>query len=57
MRRVARGDGLIAGYVWDYAEGMGLIRAFWDAAVELDPAAADLDEGQRFRICQPEALR
>ncbi|MGH3889679.1 MAG: class I SAM-dependent methyltransferase, partial [Pseudonocardiaceae bacterium] len=57
MRRVARADGLIAGYVWDYAEGMGLIRAFWDAAVELDPAAADLDEGQRFRICQPEPLR
>lgn len=26
MRRVARGDGLIAGYVWDYADGMGIIR-------------------------------
>ena len=30
MRRVARPDGLIAGYVWDYAEGMDMIRAFWD---------------------------
>ncbi len=57
MRRVARRDGLIAGYVWDYAEGMGMIRAFWDAAIELDPAAADLDEGQRFPICRPEPLR
>jgi SAM-dependent methyltransferase len=56
MRRVARRDGLIAGYVWDYAEGMGLIRAFWDAAVELDPAVADLDEGQRFPMCRPEPL-
>ena len=57
MRRVAREDGLIAGYVWDYAEGMGLIRAFWDAAVELDAAATNLDEGQRFRMCQSEELR
>ena len=30
---------------------------FWDAAVALDPAALELDEGQRFPICQAEALR
>lgn len=57
MRRVARGDGLIAGYVRDYADGMGIIRAFWDAAIELNPTVTDLDEGQRFRICRPEPLR
>lgn len=57
MRRVTRAGGLVAGYVWDYAEGMGLIRAFWDAAVELDPAAAELDEGRRFPLCRPEPLQ
>jgi trans-aconitate methyltransferase len=49
-------DGLVAAYVWDYAGRMELMRHFWDAAVELDPAAADLDEGLRFPLCRPERL-
>jgi len=57
MRRVTRPGGLIGGYVWDYAEGMQLIRAFWDAACALDPAAVDLDEGRRFTLCRPQPLR
>ena len=32
------------------------MRYFWDVAVELDPAAAKIDEGVRFPICRPEAL-
>jgi hypothetical protein len=32
------------------------MRYFWDAAVVLDPAAAELDEGVRFAICRPERL-
>jgi hypothetical protein len=35
---------------------MQLIRAFWDAAVRLNPAAADLDEARRFPVCRPEPL-
>jgi SAM-dependent methyltransferase len=57
MRRVARPGGTVAAYVWDYAGQMQMLRSFWDAAVALDPAARDLDEGRRFPICQPEALR
>ncbi len=49
-------EGIVSAYVWDYAKGMELMRHFWDAAVALDPAAADLDEGGRFPICQPERL-
>src|SRR4029453_4862458 len=56
MRRVTRPGGTIAAYVWDYAEKMELMRFFWDAAVELDPAAAKLDEGVRFPVCRPHAL-
>lgn len=48
MGRVARPGGTVAGYVWDYAEGMEMLRIFWDAAVALDPAAAPLHEGRRF---------
>jgi hypothetical protein len=32
------------------------MRHFWDAASALDPKAKDLDEGRRFRLCEPEAL-
>jgi hypothetical protein len=56
MARVTGRGGTIAAYVWDYAEGMQLIRFFWDAAVALDPAAARMDEGPRFPLCRPDAL-
>lgn len=57
MRTRAREGGTVAGYVWDYAEGMELMRIFWDAAVELDPGARALDEGARFPLCRPEPLQ
>jgi SAM-dependent methyltransferase len=54
--RVARPGAVVAAYVWDYAEGMGMMRAFWDTATELDPAVAELDEVRRFPLCRPEPL-
>jgi SAM-dependent methyltransferase len=56
MRRVLRHGGTAAAYVWDYADAMQMMRHFWDAAVALDPAARDLDEGRRFPVCRPEPL-
>lgn len=56
MIHAARQAGTVAGYVWDYADGMQMIRLFWDAAVTLDPATRNLDEGLRFPLCKPEAL-
>ncbi len=56
MARVARPGGTVAAYVWDYAEGIQLMRHFWDAAGALDPKAKKLDEGQRFWLCKPEPL-
>ena len=57
MKRVTRKGGVVAAYVWDYAEGMQLMRHFWDAAVELDPKVADLDEVRRFPHSRPEPLK
>jgi len=57
MRRVVRTGGTAAAYVWDYAGEMQLMRRFWDAAAAVDPAARALDEGPRFPLCQPDALR
>jgi SAM-dependent methyltransferase len=57
LARVAAPGAVVAAYVWDYAEGMGLMRWFWDTAVAADPAAAGLEEGLRFPLCRPEPLR
>jgi len=57
MRRVTKTGGVVAVYVWDYAEGMQFIRHFFDAAIALDSKAAEHDEGPRFPICHPDALR
>jgi len=57
MARVTLPGGRVAVYVWDYADKMQLMRYFWDAAAALDPAAGALDEGRRFSICHPPALR
>jgi len=57
MKRVTRSGGVVAVYVWDYTEGMQFIRHFFDAAIALDPRAAEHDEGPRFPICRPDALR
>lgn len=57
LTRVATPDAIIAAYVWDYTDGMAMLRHFWDAATQLDPAAAaGLDEGPRFPLCHPEPL-
>jgi len=56
MKRAVRTGGIVGLYVWDYADKMQLMRYFWNAASALDPVAADLDEGLRFGICNPEAL-
>jgi SAM-dependent methyltransferase len=52
MARATRPGGVVAVYVWDYGGRMELLRRFWDAAVELDPSAVELDEGHRFSLCR-----
>lgn len=56
MARVTVDGGRVAVYVWDYAGRMDLIRTYWDTAAELDPAALGQHQGERFPICQPDAL-
>jgi hypothetical protein len=52
MRRVARRT--VTSCTWDYADGMTMLRAFWDAALEIDPDAPD--EGRTMRFCAPDEL-
>lgn len=52
LARVTRPGGVVASCVWDYAGEMTLLRAFWDAAREVDPErAAAADEGIVMRWC------
>jgi SAM-dependent methyltransferase len=46
MARVTRSGGRVAACVWDFTGGMTMIRAYWDAAREIDPDAPD--EIERF---------
>jgi ubiquinone/menaquinone biosynthesis C-methylase UbiE len=52
MRRVTISDGLIAVYVWDYAEGARFLRQFWDAAAAVDREAAGIRSGSAFSSVQ-----
>ncbi len=44
MVRVTRAGGTVSAAVWDYGQGMEMLRIFWDEAVALDPAADARDE-------------
>lgn len=48
MARVVRPGGSVAACVWDFDEGMEMLRAFWDAALSIDPAAPDEARVLRF---------
>ena len=51
MVRVTRPGGIVASAVWDYGEGMEMLRAFWDEVVRLNPAAVSMDE-RELPLCR-----
>ena len=57
MARVTRPGGVIAAYVWDYVDGMEMMRHFWDVAAQVNPNDSKLDQAERFPLCQPEPLQ
>lgn len=46
--RVLRPGGVAAACVWDFSEGMEMLRLFWDAALVVDPEAPDEAQTMRF---------
>lgn len=50
-RRVTRPGGSISAAVWDYGQGMRMLRIFWDAAVALDSSAERFDE-RHMPLCR-----
>lgn len=51
MVRVTRPGGVVAAAVWDYGEGMEMLRVFWDAAVGLNSTIAARDE-RHMPLCR-----
>jgi SAM-dependent methyltransferase len=55
MVRVTKPGGVVAASVWDYGDGMQMLRYFWDEAVALVSTAGPLDE-RHAPLCSPGAL-
>ena len=51
MIRVTRAGGVVASAVWDYGQGMEMLRVFWDEAVALRPDADARDE-RHMPLCR-----
>jgi SAM-dependent methyltransferase len=51
MKRVTRRGGTVAAAVWDYGEGMEMLRVFWDEAVKVTPQAVRRDE-RHMPLCR-----
>lgn len=48
MSRAVRPGGTVASCVWEFDQGMEMLRAFWDAALQVDPDAPDEARTLRF---------
>jgi SAM-dependent methyltransferase len=51
MARVVRPSGSVSACVWDFDDGMEMLRGFWDAALAIDPDAPD--EARTLRFGRP----
>jgi SAM-dependent methyltransferase len=51
MARVTRPGGTVAAAVWDYGQGMEMLRVFWDEAVSLDASIESRDE-RHLPLCR-----
>jgi SAM-dependent methyltransferase len=55
MVRVTKPGGVVAAAVWDYGQGMEMLRTFWDEAVAFDPTVDPRDE-RHMPLCRPGEL-
>ena len=54
MSRVTKTGGVVAGAVWDYGDGMTMLRTFWDSASALSESGRVRDERNMRFATQPE---
>jgi SAM-dependent methyltransferase len=51
VRRVTKPGGRVSASVWDYGDGMKMLRVFWDSVVSIDSNAEKLDE-KHMPLCR-----
>ena len=51
VRRITKPGGRISAAVWDYGDGMRMLRAFWDSAASIDAKSERLDE-KHMPLCR-----
>jgi len=51
VQRVTKSGGRIAAAVWDYGDGMRMLRVFWDAVARTDPKSETRDE-KHMPLCR-----
>lgn len=56
MHRIVRPGGRVGAYVWDYRDGMEIIRRYWEAAAAIDPGGVAAAGAELFPICDNGAL-
>lgn len=56
LRRMREIGSTVGAYVWDYGEGMQLMRTFFDAMLDVRPQDREHDEAVRFPFCTAEGL-
>lgn len=52
LRRVTKPGARISAAVWDYGDGMRMLRLFWDAAVAVAPAVAEKMDERHMPLCR-----
>lgn len=57
MKAAVKQSGIVAAHVWDYTDGMAMMKHFWDAANAVDPSAQAFNAATQYSLCNPDSLQ
>jgi SAM-dependent methyltransferase len=57
MKEGVKQDGIVAAYVWDYTDGMEMLKHFWDSAIAVDASAQAFNAATQYSLCNPDSLQ
>jgi SAM-dependent methyltransferase len=57
MKEAVKGGGTVVAYVWDYTDGMEMLKHFWNAAITVDASAQAFNAATQYSLCNPDSLQ